>query len=217
MNFNRLPFFLFICILFSISSFGSPSDTIIKKLNPPDEWIKRSIIYGITPYLFVKDANYTDIENKIPELTKLGVNTIWLQPVFQSSRKGQGYDITDFFSLREDLGTEQQLQSLINAAKQSGMKVIFDFVPNHTSIAHPYAQDIIKNKQASPYYDYYQHENDGAPYSSFYHHDNDGFYFYFWKSLVNLNYNNEAVQKWIIEACKYWVKKFDIDGYRFDA
>ena len=97
------------------------------------------------------------------------------------------------------------------------LHVLFDFVPNHTSIHHPYARDCLKYGAASHYYNFYQHEKDGAKYSSHYKKDSSGFINYFWKDLVNLNYNNPEVQQWIIEACKYWVRKLDIDGYRFDA
>ena len=94
--------------------------------------------------LFVKNGNYDDITNKLEEIKRLGINTIWLQPVYSSFNKGQGYDIIDYFSLREDFGTEAQLKALIDKAKQLQLKVLFDFVPNHTSIHHPYAQDCIK-------------------------------------------------------------------------
>jgi glycosidase len=65
----------------------------------------------------VKNAKYPDIEAKLPELANLGINTILLQPFFKSKKKRQGYDIIDYFSLREELGTEEQLQSLITTAK----------------------------------------------------------------------------------------------------
>lgn len=180
-------------------------------------WIDDAIIYQITPGIFVKNGKYQNIEEKLPELKKLGVNTIWLQPVFETFGGGQGYDITNYFSLRPDLGNELQLKQLIKAAKALQMRVLFDFVPNHTSIHHPYAKDVIKYGTSSHYYNFYQHENDGVKYSSFYNKDENGFIYYFWKDLVNLNYQNGEVQQWMIEACKYWVKEFDIDGYRFDA
>ena len=82
---------------------------------------------------------------------------------------------------------------------------------------HPYAQDVIANNTSSHYYNFYQHTNDNALYSSLYEKDSLGFYHYFWNNLINLNYDNIEVQQWIIEACKYWLKKFDLDGYRFDA
>ncbi len=180
-------------------------------------WIDEAVIYEITPYAFVKGATYDDITAKLPEIKNLGVNAIWLQPVFKSYDKGQGYEVTDYFSLREDLGTEVQLQHLIQTAKRLGLRVLFDFVPNHTSIHHPYAEDCAAYQTDSHYYDFYQHTYDGVMYSSQYHKDNKGFVYYFWDDLVNLNYANAEVQQWIIEACKYWIKKWDVDGYRFDA
>jgi glycosidase len=180
-------------------------------------WMRRAVIYGIKPSGFVNNSSYDKIAAKIPELKELGINTIWMQPVFKTWQGGQGYDVVDYFSLREDLGTEEQLKNLINVAHRHKIRVLFDFVPNHTSIHHPFAQDIIAHGKISKYYDYYQHQDDGAPYSSFYHKDSSGFIYYFWKTLVNLNYDNEQVCHMIIDACKYWIREFDIDGYRFDA
>lgn len=180
-------------------------------------WIDSAIIYEITPNVFVHDGKYDDITAKLPEIKELGVNTIWLQPVYKTHHGEQGYDITDYFSLRPDLGTEKQLHELIETAKNLNLRVLFDFVPNHTSIFHPYAGDVIQSGNKSHYYDFYQHTNDGAPYSSDYKIDTLGFVHYFWNDLVNLDYDNPEVQRWMIEAYKYWLQKFDIDGYRIDA
>lgn len=180
-------------------------------------WIDSAILYEITPSRFTENKNYDDITTKLPELKELGINCIWLQPVYQSYHGHQAYDVTDFFSLRNDLGNEEQLKELIITAKKLNIKVLFDFVPNHTSIHHPYAQNVIKNNFKSHYYNFYQHANDGASYSSLYKKDSTGFYHYFWPEFVNLNYDNEEVQQWVIEACKYWLRKFDLDGFRFDA
>ncbi len=180
-------------------------------------WIDKTVMYEITPYIFTQNSNYDDITAKLPELSALGINCIWLQPVFKTHKGEQGYDITDYFSLRNDLGTEEQLQHLISTAKNLHMKVIFDFVANHTSAFHPYFEDCILHDSDSHYYNFYQRTNDGALYSSYYKKDALGFYHYFWKDLVNLNYANAEVQRWMIEACKYWLQKFDLDGYRFDA
>ncbi len=100
-------------------------------------WWSGAMVYEITPYLFVDSARYPDIEGKLPELARLGVNTIWLQPVFTTYAGGQGYDITDYYHLRDDLGTETELKSLISSAHRAGLSVIFDFVANHTSIHRP--------------------------------------------------------------------------------
>lgn len=180
-------------------------------------WIDDAIIYQITPNAFIRGGTYDDIAAKLPEIRTLGVNTLYLQPVYKTQRGGQGYDIIDYFSLRPDLGSEEQLRSLITRARDLGMRVIFDFVPNHTSIEHPYAQSVMNDREGSPYYDYYQRTFDGAPYGSHYTKSEAGFVHYFWRDLINLNFDNEDVQRWIIDACKFWVRKFDLDGYRFDA
>lgn len=180
-------------------------------------WMKDAVVYQITPYNFVANGTYADIMAKLPELRSLGINTIWLQPVFKSSYRGQGYDVVDYLALNPAFGTEMALRKLIEEAKALDMRVLFDLVLNHTSIQHPYAKDVIDNGERSHYYTFYQHKSEGEPYSSFLNTDKNGFMFYFWEDLVNLNYQNEEVQRWMIEVCKYWVNKFDIDGYRFDA
>ncbi|NUM78339.1 T9SS type A sorting domain-containing protein [candidate division KSB1 bacterium] len=183
-------------------------------------WIDRAIIYEITPYNFVAEGKFNHVTQKIPELAALGVNTIWLQPVYRTRGRGQGYDVTDYFAVRNDLGSEADLRTLIATAHAHGLKVLFDFVPNHTSIYHPYAQDAIRYGPSSHYYDFYQRSRDNAPYAMHYNTRQQGlmqFIYYFWNELVNLNYDSPEVQRMMIEAGKYWIEKFDIDGYRIDA
>ncbi|MBA4166713.1 MAG: hypothetical protein H0X41_04065, partial [Chitinophagaceae bacterium] len=93
-------------------------------------WMRDAVIYGIKPNTFVKNATYDDITRKLPELAQLGINTIWLQPVFKTGQGGQGYDVIDFFSLRDDLGTSAQLKKMVVAAASNGIRILFDFVPN---------------------------------------------------------------------------------------
>ncbi|HYG20145.1 MAG TPA: alpha-amylase family glycosyl hydrolase, partial [Ohtaekwangia sp.] len=180
-------------------------------------WIDDAVVYEITPYKFVDTGTYADITDKLSDLKTLGINTIWLQPVFKSHQRGQGYDVIDYFSVQPALGDEGQLKELVRTAKSLGLRVLFDVVPNHTSIHHPYARDYVAFGDQSHYAGFYQHRYDGAPYASFYHKDDNGFIYYFWKDLVNLDYDNEEVQRWMIEVCKYWLKKYDLDGYRLDA
>ncbi len=180
-------------------------------------WVDSAVIYEITPYNFVINGDFNDIINKIPDLNRLGINTIWLQPVMGTQNGGQGYDIVNYFSVRGDYGSPQDLHNLVQTAKSYGMKVMFDFVPNHSSKFHPYAQNSILYREDSHYYNFYQRTLDNAPYSQYYNLDPDGFIYYFWNELVNLNYDNPEVQRWITEACKFWVENYDIDGYRFDA
>jgi cyclomaltodextrinase / maltogenic alpha-amylase / neopullulanase len=198
---------------FTITSSGAKAFDI---LTDHAAWIDSAIIYEITPYIFVLNGKFNNITAKIPEFIRLGVNTIWLQPVYPSHGGGQGYDVMNYFSVRSDLGTESDLANLIQTAKSYGLKVMFDFVANHSSIYHPYAVNSFQYGTDSHYWDYYQRELDNAPYSQNYNFYN-GFINYFWIDLPNLNYNNPEVKKWMLEAMKYWITKYDIDGYRFDA
>jgi len=179
-------------------------------------WINDAVIYEITPYAFVMEGRFPDIQAKLPELRELGINTIWLQPVCKTKWGEQGYDVIDYFTVRSDYGTEQELHDLIKSAHRLGMRVLFDIVINHSSIYHRYAQHSLEYGTASHYYHYYQRDGDDAPYSQHYSHYK-GFINYFWDELPNLNYNNPEVRNWMTAACQYWLEEFDIDGYRFDA
>ncbi len=124
----------------------------------------------------------------------------------------------DYFKIRKNYGSERDLHDLIKTARQYNMHVILDFVPNHSSIYHAFAQDAIKYGTESHYYNFYQREKDNSPYSSNEHIDDNGFVYYFdWSYMPNLNYDNPELQNYILEAAKYWVNNFEVDGYRFDA
>jgi cyclomaltodextrinase len=183
-------------------------------------WIDSAIVYGVTPSIFVEHGRFSDVTNKIPELASLGVTTLWIQPPYTTYGGGQGYDVTDYFSIRDDTGGEGLLRMLVTTAHTYGMRVLLDFIPNHTSIHHPYAQDAIQYGPLSHYYDFYQRTTDNAPYGNNYNTRVAGqmtFVYYFWNDLVNLNYENPEVQRMMTEAGKYWIEKLGIDGYRVDA
>lgn len=186
-------------------------------------WVDRAVLYEVAPWYFGRywpGESFQMITEKIPEIAELGVTTLWLQPVTDTFGGGQAYDVTDYFGVWETLGTEGELHTLVETAHAHGLKVLFDFVANHSSIYHPYAQDAIAHGEASHYYDFYQREDDGAPYSNNYTTIQVGemtFIVYFWEDLVTFNYDNPEVDRFIIEASRYWIETFDIDGYRFDA
>lgn len=185
-------------------------------------WVDRAMIYEISPYYFFRYAprKFEAIREKLPEIAELGVNTIWLQPVYGTAGGGQAYDVTDYFSVWSSFGTEAELRALVDEAHALGLHVLFDLVPNHTSIEHPYAQDAVAHGERSHYYDFYQRTFDSADYSQHYNSLDRGamrFVYYFWEDLVNLNYDNPEVRRHLIEAGRHWVETFDIDGYRIDA
>jgi cyclomaltodextrinase len=131
---------------------------------------------------------------------------LWLSPITGTEEGDFGYAVTDHFGLRDAFGTEQDLRELITAAEARGLRVIMDFVPNHTSEQHPYYLSAEQRGPASPYYDFYDRNAAGEVTT-----------YFDWENLKNLNYDNPEVQRYMIEAFGYWVREFGIDGFRADA
>jgi glycosidase len=114
--------------------------------------------------------------------------------------------VTNHFELRDDFGTEQDLRELIGAAHARGLRVIMDFIPNHTSERHPYHLSAAQRGPASPYYEFYDRDAAGEVTT-----------YFDWENLKNLNYDNPEVQRYMIEAFAYWVREFGVDGFRADV
>lgn len=187
-------------------------------------WKDHAVIYGISPYylgLGQDKSAFELLRRRVPEIKALGATVIWLQPIFEANREGQGYDVVDYFQHWPRLGTESELRRLIKEIHEAGLKVIFDIPLGQSSIHHPYAQDVIKKGRASQYYDWYLHKRqEGAAYASLVkltEINGTTFAYYFWEDLLPWNVGNSEVQKYLISAAEHWVRNFDIDGYRFDA
>ena len=165
-----------------------------------------AVIYGVVPPLF-GNPPFQAVTKHLDRLDKLGVDVLWISPVFATDDESQiSYAVTDFFKLREDFGSERDFRQLIAAAHARGMRVILDIVPNHTSDQHPFFQDAERFGRASRYYDFYQRDAQGRPQ-----------YYFDWKHLPNLNYDNVEVQKHIASAFAHWMKNFGVDGFRVDV
>jgi glycosidase len=183
-------------------------------------WIDEAVIFEITPYIFEEDGGLLNVLNRLGEIAAMGVSTIWLQPVFETHAGGQGYDIVNYFQVRSDYGSDYDLHAVVERAHGLGMKVLLDFVPNHTAALHPYAQDVAEYGTASHYYKYDLTEEDDAEYSMHYKSrpmGNVEFIRYFWENLLIIDHDDPEVQRWMIEAGRHWIEEFDIDGYRIDA
>jgi glycosidase len=169
------------------------------------QWIDAAVIYGVVPALFGK-SGLAGVTAHLDRLAALGVNTLWLSPVTASPPRDFGYAVTDYFRLRADFGDEGDLRELIRAAHARGLRVIMDFVPNHLSDQHPYFADTEKQGRASPYFDFFARTAAGEP-----------AHYFDWRNLKNLNYDNAEVQRLVIEAFAYWLREYDVDGFRVDV
>ena len=166
-------------------------------------WVEEAIVYGVIPRLFGTPGAEA-IQYKLDQLADLGVNAIWLAPINETN--DYGYSVIDYFELRDNFGTKDEFRALVQAAHERGIRVLMDFVPNHTSNEHPYFKDTVEKGQDSPYWDFYDRDENG-----------DYTFYFDWTHLPNLNYDNPEVRQMMIEAFSYWVREFDVDGFRVDA
>ncbi|MCP1109667.1 oligo-1,6-glucosidase [Lachnospiraceae bacterium PF1-21] len=196
-------------------------------------WWKESIVYQIYPRSF-KDSNGDGIGDikgiieKLDYLKELGVNVLWLSPVFESPLDDNGYDISDYRKILGDYGTMADFNELIEKAHEKGLKILMDLVVNHTSDEHSWFVESKKSKE-NPYRDYYiwrypkagkEPNNWGATFGgSAWEYDNrTGMYYLhcFSKKQPDLNWENEAVRNDIYEMMNWWCEK-GIDGFRMDV
>lgn len=198
-----------------------------------DKWFNKAIIYQVYPKSFNDTNNdgvgdIKGIIDKIGYLKSLGINTVWLNPIYISPQIDNGYDVSNYFAVDSSLGTMKDVETLIATLHNNGMKLIMDFVMNHTSDQHPWFKDAIQNPD-SIYRNYYlwaKGKKDKKPnnWGSFFGGSvwekvpqSDDYYFHlFDKHMPDLNWKNPEVQKAVTDIAKFWVKK-GIDGLRLDA
>lgn len=149
----------------------------------------------------------------IGHLKKLGFTALYIGPLFQSV--GHGYETTDYRLLDSRLGTNEDLRDFVAACHESGLKVIFDGVFNHTGRDFFAFKDLQENREQSVYKDWYCNVNfwGNNEYNDGFSYDNWGGY----NLLVKLNQRNWAVRDYICDVIRFWVSEFDVDGIRLDA
>jgi len=168
-------------------------------------WVEKAIVYGVIPFLFGSPA-FQAISGRLDDLADLGINAIWLGPINAHPADDYGYAVEDYFALDPAYGTDEDFRDLVQAAHARGIRIMMDFVPNHTSNTHHYFKDAEQRGPASGYWDFYDRDANG-----------DYTYYFEWTHLPNLNYDNPEVRRMMIEAFSYWVREFDVDGFRVDV
>ncbi|MCX4286711.1 MAG: alpha amylase N-terminal ig-like domain-containing protein, partial [Clostridia bacterium] len=147
------------------------------------------------------------VTEKLPYLCGLGINAIYLTPVF-SSVSNHKYDISDYYEIDKNFGSKKDLKELIDSAHANGMKVVLDAVFNHCSERLSQFRDVVKNGRKSKYYDWFIITNDEPlEYECF-------------ASCIYMpkfNTSNPEVCKYLMDIAVYWIKEFDIDGWRLDV
>ncbi|MCQ2554167.1 MAG: alpha-glucosidase [Clostridia bacterium] len=198
-------------------------------------WYRDSVIYQIYPRSFC-DSNgdgIGDIQgiiSKIDYLKDLGVNCVWLSPVYDSPQKDNGYDVSDYYNIYPPFGTMEDFKEMLDKMHAAGIRVIMDLVVNHTSSEHPWFKDAISNPD-SPYRDFYiirhgRREGLLPPtnWTGFFggstweriHGTNDYYLHLFSKDQPDLNWDSKPMRTQIVKMIKFWLD-MGVDGFRCDV
>ncbi|HDR7620119.1 MULTISPECIES: oligo-1,6-glucosidase [Bacillus] len=197
------------------------------------QWWKESVVYQIYPRSFM-DSNGDGIGDlrgilaKLDYLKELGIDVIWLSPVYESPNDDNGYDISDYCKIMNEFGTMEDWDELLHEMHKRNMKLMMDLVVNHTSDEHNWFIESCKSKD-NKYRDYYiwrpgkegkEPNNWGAAFSgSAWQYDEmtDEYYLHlFSKKQPDLNWDNEKVRQDVYDMMKFWLEK-GIDGFRMDV
>lgn len=195
------------------------------------DW-KKSVVYQIYPKSFNDttgngEGDINGIIEKLDYIQYLGVDYIWLTPVYESPMNDNGYDISNYLKINERFGTLEDLETLISEAHKRDLKVMLDIVINHTSTEHQWFKEAISSKD-NPYRDYYYFKpsQDGPPTnweSKFggnawqYDEKTDEYYLHLFDvTQADLNWDNEKVRQSLYEVVNHWIQ-FGVDGFRFDV
>lgn len=197
------------------------------------KWWKESVVYQIYPRSF-KDSNgdgigdIRGITQKLDYLKELGVDVIWLSPIYESPNDDNGYDISNYQAIMKEFGTMEDFEVMLSQAHKRGLRIVMDLVVNHTSDEHPWFVESRKSKE-NPYRDYYiwregkdgrEPNNWGSCFSGpawEYDAATQMYYLHlFSKKQPDLNWDNEKVREEVFRMMNWWVDK-GIDGFRMDV
>ena len=190
-------------LLLPLLVLGQDRDFSKSNARPSPPWARNAVIYEINVRAFSPAGNFQGITSRLDELSKLGVDLLWLMPIHpngQLKKKGtlgSPYAVRDYYAIEPAFGTAADLHALIDGAHQRGMKVIIDIVANHTAwdsvmMAHP---------------EFYKKDASGRiipPIPD-------------WGDVAGLDYSNSELREYMTKVLEYWLREFHLDGFRCDA
>lgn len=205
----RLTFTLMILAVAFIGAFlfflrgyaRTPKPMGSSEANPSPDWVKKAIIYEIFLRNFTPEGTFKAAQAKLADLKTLGVNTIWLMPIHpigelkRKGKLGSPYSIKDYYAVNPELGNTDDFKNFVKAAHDLELKVILDFVGNHT------AWDCTFIKERPDFYAKDKKGNIMSPNPD-------------WSDIAQLDYKNPEVRTYFANVLKTWLKDYDIDGFR---
>ncbi|MEO7984295.1 MAG: alpha-amylase family glycosyl hydrolase [Bacteroidota bacterium] len=196
--------FLFAFILFSCKTNDKKTNpTVEKTAAEHPAWIMQGNIYEVNIRQYTREGTFNAFAKHLDRLKEMGVQTLWFMPINPISKldrkgtMGSYYAVADYTAINPEFGSLDDWKQLVKTIHEKGMKVIIDWVPNHTGADHPWLK-------AHP--DFFVKDSSGKPAIPF-----------DWTDTRQLDYKNTAMQDSMIAAMKYWVTNTGIDGYRCDV
>ena len=201
---------------------------------PDKKWWKEAVVYQIYPRSF-KDSDgdgigdLKGIISKLDYIKSLGIDVVWLNPIYSSPNDDNGYDVSDYRDIMKDFGTMADFDSLVNGMHQRGIKLVMDLVVNHSSDEHEWFKQS-RSSRTNPYRNYYHwwdaERGKPAPRYSLFDINHDAWRYdsvtnayylhYFSRKQPDLNWENPEMRKEVYAIMKFWADK-GIDGFRLDA
>lgn len=179
---------------------NTPPESKVEQL----EWSKNASIYEINIRQYSEEGSIDAVREDLPRIREMGVRILWLMPIHpigEENRKGplgSYYSVKDYKGFNPEFGTKEDFARFVDEAHQMGFKIIIDWVANHTAWDHPWTQN-------PEWYELNEEGNFMPPRGTD------------WTDVIQLDYENEEMRGAMIDALEYWVRNFDIDGYRADV
>lgn len=180
----------------------SPSSVSEQALTEHPEWTRSANIYEVNIRQYTPEGTFNAFREDLPRLEEMGVDIVWLMPIHpigEKNRKGElgsYYSIKDYRAVNPNFGTLEDFKALVRETHERGMKLIMDWVPNHTAWDHPWVTE---------HPEYYAKDSTGA---ITYEAD--------WTDIALLNYDNKELWTKMIDAMEYWITEANVDGFRVD-
>jgi len=174
------------------------------------EWSRKAVIYEVNVRQYTPEGTIVALQSHLPRIKQLGVDMLWVmpvQPIGKKNRKGvlgSYYAVSDYRAINPEFGTKADFNAFVDAAHAQGLKVLLDWVPNHTAFDHTW---ITAHK------DYYVTRADGTIINA---RDNEG-HDTDWTDVAELNYDNREMRTAMIADMRYWLDSMNIDGFRADV
>lgn len=166
-------------------------------------WARNATIYEVNIRHYTKEGTFNAFADHLPRLNEMGVKILWIMPIHPIGKKnrkgrlGSPYSISDYRAIHPDLGTLEDFKNLVRQSHHLGMKVLMDWVANHTAWDHIWTEQ---------HPDWYQKTEEGE-----FHSPED------WSDVIALDYENDAMRDAMVDAMEFWVREADVDGFRCDV